>query len=527
MMSKSVLHTAALLLLCFCLSSPVVPAHAADCTVINAQGPDVPGSLRRCLSQVTDGDTITFNLPPSATEIAITEELVATTPNLTITGPGAEQLTIRADGCRIFSVTQSATITGLTITGAGSVSYGGGIYATAPLTVEDCTISDNVSGAGGGIASTATALTVRNCTISNNQANANGGAILCEMPGGNVTVDSCTIHQNSAHYGGGIFVSSDNCNLSVENTTILDNTASLSGGGIFFLSPATLSITTSTIHNNTAEDGDGGGLHTSAICSVGIDRSTFSNNDSGGETYTGGGAHLGGTGHITNSLFMNNSSVGSGGAISFKEQYNEYTLINCTVHGNSSDGDGGGIYCSEQLSGDCTFHLNYCTITGNTADADNNGTGQGGGLVKDGTTTVLVKSCAVAENLVGTSTPANEDCAELSGTFSSHGYNLIGAGDGLSGFADGTGNDQVGTAASPLPTGLEALSFNGGVTRTRAFTGSSLLRNAGGPAETDQGVTVLTDQRGSPRQQGWASDIGAYEASAQANTAILFLLLDD
>src|SRR5262245_45825917 len=67
------------------------------------------GDLRYCLTTATDGDTINFSVTGT---INLTAALPAITHNVTITGPGADQLTVRRDtggNYRIFTVTSSSS----------------------------------------------------------------------------------------------------------------------------------------------------------------------------------------------------------------------------------------------------------------------------------------------------------------------------------------------------------------------------------------------------------------------------------
>src|SRR6185369_2268772 len=80
---------------------------------------------------------------------------------------------------------------------------------------------------------------------------------------------------------------------------------------------------------------------------------------------------------------------------------------------------------------------------------------------------------------------------DVNGTFTSQGYNLIGAVNGSTGF--GAIGDQFGTTNSPLNPNLRPLGNYGGATPT-------LPPAAGSPA-IDQGRSfgLITDQRGRAR----------------------------
>ena len=103
------------------------------------------------------------------------------TDDLTITGLGADQLTIsgnHASGIFVVDDADPATtitveISGLSLVNGNSSASGGGIYNTEDLTVEACTLSGNStafnSSNGGGIYNSGT-LTVTNSTLANNAA---------------------------------------------------------------------------------------------------------------------------------------------------------------------------------------------------------------------------------------------------------------------------------------------------------------------------------------------------------------------
>ncbi len=146
--------------------------------------------------------------------------------------------------------------------------------------------------------------------------------------------------------------------------------------------------------------------------------------------------------------------------------------------------------------------------------------------------TANVKSTIIASNYVGRRVTVVQDqnfqthesiseSPDISGTFISYGFNLIGIKDGSTGFTLTT--DKKGTVASPLNPkfDLKGLRNNGGPTQTIAL-------QTGSPA-IDKGTnasligTLTTDQRGAgyPRKfdntsvpnatGGNGTDIGAFE----------------
>ncbi len=225
-------------------------------------------SLREAIAAANStagDDTITFGGATFTDSTADTIRLEGTeltiTGNITITGTGAELLTISGDNAsRVLNIANGTVLLldGLTIangttnssgggvlnagnltirnsvirnnTANGSSSDGGGIYNlnTGTLALENSTVRNNTAGDdGGGIRNDRT-LTILNSTISSNTAigssSTSGGGGLINVQGGTVTITSSTISGNTARNGGGI---RNDGSLALQNVTITANTASL------------------------------------------------------------------------------------------------------------------------------------------------------------------------------------------------------------------------------------------------------------------------------------------------------------
>jgi len=293
-----------------------LPATVLVVTNTNDSG---PGSLRNALAVANDGDTI--DATGVSGTILLTSGELQITHNVTINGPGAENLAVDGNAqSRVFHINQGETVTidGVTVENGDS---GGGIFNdNAALTVSNCTVSSNN---GAGIFNNATGLpgyanaslkyapngslgtlTMSNCTISgnrrggvsNNSANSFAGLV----------VTNCTINGNSADYGGGISNTTGGtnggCTATVSNTTLSDNSAAIAGGGIY--------------------------------------------NRSGGQT------HVAASLSLMNCTLSGNSATGNGGGISNEGETGPAWLnvSNSTVNGNSATGNGGGMYNDGEIA---------------------------------------------------------------------------------------------------------------------------------------------------------------------------------
>jgi CSLREA domain-containing protein len=246
------------------LTLSVLPvSHAADITVTTLDDENdncATGgcSLREAITEATPDQDIDLGVTGT---IILTNGELAINQNLTITGPGADSLTISGnDASRVISIASSkaVTITGVTIQdGNVSDDTGGGILNAGTLTLDNCIISDNTApNVGGIIISAGGTLTLANCTVSGNTATNNTGGIGNE---GILTLNNSTVSGNTATNNiGGI---GNIGTLTLDNSTVSGNTASGNGGGIGNYG-GMVNISNSTLSGNTAGSG-GGGIYNS------------------------------------------------------------------------------------------------------------------------------------------------------------------------------------------------------------------------------------------------------------------------
>jgi hypothetical protein len=268
-------------------------------------------------------DTIQFNSNLSGQTISLTTDVLAIDEALTITGPGASDLTIDGGGSyEIFYIDPSTTydpvsISGLNLTNGFIGSDGGAIHNNdADLTISDAVIGNSTAwGRGGGIYNNTGPLTINSSSVSGNYAGqptdpGQGGGIYTYY--GDLTVTNSTVSGNTAGnyssdysgaYGGGI--NSDEGHVTVDSSTIYDNNAR-DGGGIY-LSDGDLTITNSTVTGNSAVSDDGGGVYT-GNGSMTVTSSTVIDNYAG--TYGGGLRGTGPTNTVQNSIVSGNTAVG-------------------------------------------------------------------------------------------------------------------------------------------------------------------------------------------------------------------------
>ena len=253
-----------------------IAVNAASITVVSTAdaGGTCPGpgcTLRQAIAAAGSGDTIDFSLPPNAI-IKLTNAKLLLTKNVTITGPGANLLTVQRDSnagtqLRIFEVNTGITalISGLTISN-GNDLIGSGIYNAGVLTVLNCTVSGNFAlptgsmGEGAGITNIGT-LTVMNSTISGNTSEGLTGIGGGFSNSGTLTLQNSTVSGNNANFqGAGIYNSGK---VTITNSTITANTitshiSGIAGGGIYHsngIPGSAASIRNTIVARNTSDKG--------------------------------------------------------------------------------------------------------------------------------------------------------------------------------------------------------------------------------------------------------------------------------
>ncbi|MFN8564803.1 MAG: choice-of-anchor Q domain-containing protein [Anaerolineae bacterium] len=270
-----------------------------------------------------------------------------------------------------------------------------------------------------------------------------------------------------------------------------------------------------------------------------LDHITISGGNMFGGSFPGAGIfNYSGVLVLMDSTVSGNSTAGQGGGIA---NGGSLTVINSTISGNSA-ANGGGIFNSSSLtlqsstvsnnwgatSGGGVYTTSGSTIT-NSTFASNTAQALGGGLYNGGSVTLSSSTFSLnyvfnasgggIYNASGTMTLNNSiiarsthggDCAN-SGTFNTA-YSLIQ--DGSCGIGTGPTYANGNRSGDPLydPSGLQN---NGGSTRTIALQAGSPAINTGDPAFASP---PAYDQRGIgfPRVLDGRIDMGAYEGSLPA-----------
>jgi hypothetical protein len=327
-----------------------------------------------------------------------------------------------------------------------------------------------------------------NLTIDANGAS----AVFYDFGAGTLYINDLTISNGSgpsgAPWGGCIYVQN---NLSLTDSVVTNCKATSNnvntparGGGIF--TGSSLTLLRSTISNNVAlttagAHTYGGGVYVGGnFYSLG---STISDNTAtapGSTATTGGGAVVyGNTVSIDTSTISGNKAKTAGGLMLMNTTAG--SIVNSTVSGNASRYYGGILTNGNLTVANSTIAFNTSTMSTEAS-----------GLYTRSSTLTL-RNSIIADNVSG------GEASDLGGA------------PGIQ--VDGANNLVVSSAIMfPGTDGvcphLDVLADNGGPTRTHALRNDSPAIDAG-----DAGASTV-DQRGVPRPQGAAADIGAFERQA-------------
>jgi hypothetical protein len=192
------------------------------------------------------------------------------TSSVEIIGPGADLLTINANGAsqviaiNINNAALDVTIRGLTVKGGNlnGTFEGSGIYSYENLTLDGVVVKDNVGGrSGGGLFQGAGNLTILDSTFDNNSALWGGGAAL--QTTGNITIKNSTFSNNDAVTqsgmggsggGGGLYLKNNSSSspAQITNSTFSGNVAQAWVGGIVLDNAYAVFTNDTIVFNNGA-----------------------------------------------------------------------------------------------------------------------------------------------------------------------------------------------------------------------------------------------------------------------------------
>jgi hypothetical protein len=436
-------------------------------------------SLREAVAAAAPGDTINFSVTGTINLTSASTGHIPISKTLTIQGPGANLLTVKAydpdpggtnnsNGRRVFVVDDGSagtlanvTISGLTLANADPVVIdendgGSAILNRENLTLNACVLSGNYSPNGGSIYSSAGTLTVNDSTITSNSA-ADGGAVLIQSG-----------------------------SLAINRSKILNNLATNSGGGVVARG-VPVTVVDSTFSGNLSDE-------------------------YGGAIYLyQGSLSLSGTTISANAADNNHDGLGSGGGI--YNQSGTMSVVNSTISGNSAGEGGGGIFSNTGQM----VTIAHSTITGNVVP---DVVGVYGGGIYSGAAANL-NHTIVAGNLRGGSTRD-----DVKGSFNAM-YSLVG--DRRDAAVNNLGGSLIGETGSPIDGKLAALADNGGPTLTHLLLSDSPALEAGEVAVAGMNSVPLFDQRGTPYSRvvdydnggGARIDMGAVEMTPPSVPSLL------
>ncbi len=291
------------------------------------------------------------------------------------------------------------TFNNVVFDGNASDYYGGALVASSSTVTMDhqCALTNSLGTTGGAIyVKYNSTLNLQGINLNYNTARTSG---VIYVNGATVNLNHVSAKYNKAAYGG-VLSCTGGATITVNGGLYTDNTAML--GGVFNVgATATLNIQDAVFENNKAEISDGAGGNGAVLLVEGgsatvTGETKFINNTAdnhGGAVYvtykTEGNERIGGTLHMTNGLFENNTAA-SGGAISARTDasvtLNSTKLISNTASAEEGGTGGGAIFANAN-----TLSLTNVTLEQNT-------TGYYGGAVMTLGSSVTMENTTVKNN---------------------------------------------------------------------------------------------------------------------------------
>ena len=406
-----------------------------------------------------------------------------------------EKRLLRSDG------TGFVELRNVTLTRGGSDGPGGAVTTRGEIRVVDSKVHENLAEEpGGGIMSQRRATIVRS-VVTGNLANDDGGGVYARR--GGIQVFDSIVNGNLVDGSGGALASTGD--ILVVRSHVDGNTTDGDGGAIYTDEDGDVTVIDSTVNGSDA-DGPGGGIW-------GLEGDiTIVNSTVNGNRADDRGGGIGGEADVTviNSTIARNAAVAHvGGGIWARS---DAFIVNSTISDNYAEGVGGGIFAAGIVG------LVKSTVLDNVAPVAAN---IGAGERLDAFGSII--GPAKLNPIGGEAQPTSRNCGTPAAR--SYGFNFVtDASCGL-----GAGTDIV-NASDPM---LGELGDNGGLGETRhPLAGSPVVDRIpaadcnfqpfGDVLEGEQHLEGLvadrlalaaSDQRGVPRPQGPACDVGAVEVA--------------
>ena len=261
------------------ITSSVVTMGIWPVLIVSNTNDSGTGSLRQAMLDANAGgatdrrDIVLTNISGT---IGLTSSLPAISVNTTITGPGANRLTVSGNyAWSIFSYNAGTTnaLSGLTIAN-GLALDGAGIFNVGELTVTSCTLNNNQARRWGGAIYNAGDLTISAVTVSSNRVfgiNGQAGGYPCaSFPAGNGGPalggglyggpGSGTVIQNSTFFRNQVFGGAGGAPYFDFFRVCQPGFGGAALGGGVFVESGHVSVLGSTLSGNAANGGGGFGL---------------------------------------------------------------------------------------------------------------------------------------------------------------------------------------------------------------------------------------------------------------------------
>lgn len=199
------------------------------------------------------------------------------------------------------------------------------------------------------------------CIVKGNYAADRGGGLFESAT--YFYLDNCIIEGNtSGLYGGGMYIWGTNGRLNASDCQFLNNSGSSSGGGIYVSTNSRMNLDKCSFDGNSS--GQGVAIH---------------NND---------GVNL----KVTNSIFKDNASTGTGSMIYHKSSDKTFTVVNCAFANNSTSATSGSCYKASSSASN-SYIQNSIFYNNTGADSIE---------VQESDTDIVVSNCLIEGGWAGT-----------------------------------------------------------------------------------------------------------------------------